>query len=114
MLRGQGGAPPPGYPPWRCPKLMMPLFIHAAGWMNILILLMIGAFFSKVCLYIVLALWSTLLLPCRPVLWPAFNRLWIFKTWRHYFHYRRGAGGSGGQGRHRGPRTPNAPRSAGT
>jgi hypothetical protein len=24
----------------------------------------------------------------KPVLWPAWNRLWVFKTWREYFRYR--------------------------
>jgi hypothetical protein len=23
----------------------------------------------------------------KPVLWPAWNRLWVFKTWREYFKY---------------------------
>jgi hypothetical protein len=55
------------------------------GWMNILVLLCIGAFFSRTCLYIVLALFGTLLLPARPVLWTWFNHLWVFKTWREYF-----------------------------
>ncbi|KAG2495179.1 hypothetical protein HYH03_006785 [Edaphochlamys debaryana] len=57
------------------------------GFMNYFLLLCIAAIWSRVCLYIVIALLSTLALPCKPVLWPAFNRLWIFKTWRHYFHY---------------------------
>lgn len=57
------------------------------GWFNILVALMVGAIFSRICLYICIGLFSTLLLPCKPVLWPAFNKLWIFKTWRHYFHY---------------------------
>lgn len=50
--------------------------------------LIIASFFNRTCLYVVIALFSTLLLPCKPLLWPAFNRMWIFKTWRHYFKYR--------------------------
>ncbi|PNH06113.1 Diacylglycerol O-acyltransferase 2 [Tetrabaena socialis] len=57
------------------------------GFMNYYFLLIIAAFFSRTALYVVIALLSTLAIPARPVLWPAFNRLWIFKTWRHYFHY---------------------------
>lgn len=57
------------------------------GWMNIFLLLVIASFFSKAAMYLVLALLGTLLLPARPVLWPAFNRLWVFKTWREYFRY---------------------------
>ncbi|GIL50994.1 hypothetical protein Vafri_7066 [Volvox africanus] len=57
------------------------------GFMNYFLLLVILSFWSRVALYVVLVLLGTLLLPCKPVLWPAFNRLWIFKTWRHYFHY---------------------------
>jgi hypothetical protein len=70
------------------------------GFMNYFLLLVILAFFSRVAMYVVLALLGTLLLPCKPVLWPAFNRLWIFRTWRHYFHYRWGreAGRLGGKG----------------
>jgi hypothetical protein len=55
--------------------------------MNIFIFLCICAIFSKVALYVVIALLSTLLVPAAPVLWPAFNKLFIFKTWREYFRW---------------------------
>lgn len=51
------------------------------GFMNWFALLCVAACFSRVAAYAVLALLSTLLLPCQPVLWPAFNRMWLFKTW---------------------------------
>lgn len=57
------------------------------GWMNFFVVLIVGCLFSTVCRYVVLALLSTLLLPAAPVLWPAFNRLFIFRTWREYFRY---------------------------
>ncbi|KAG2429040.1 hypothetical protein HXX76_011282 [Chlamydomonas incerta] len=57
------------------------------GFMNYFMLMVIASYWSRICRYIVLALLGTLALPCKPVLWPAFNKLWIFKTWRHYFHY---------------------------
>ncbi|GFR52112.1 hypothetical protein Agub_g14625 [Astrephomene gubernaculifera] len=57
------------------------------GFLNYFVILLILSFFSRTALYVVLALLGTLLLPCKPVLWPAFNKLWLFKTWRHYFHY---------------------------
>ncbi|GAX82788.1 hypothetical protein CEUSTIGMA_g10214.t1 [Chlamydomonas eustigma] len=65
---------------------MVTLTIYV-GWMNFFLLLCISAFFSRTALYIVIALLSTLALPARPVLWPWFNRLWVFKTWREYFRY---------------------------
>jgi 2-acylglycerol O-acyltransferase 2 len=58
------------------------------GWLHILFGLLVGCFFSSTPRYILGALLFTLWLPARPVLWPAFNRLWIFKTWREYFNYR--------------------------
>lgn len=44
------------------------------GWAHVLIALIIASFFSRTALYITLALWSTVLLPARPVLWNAFCR----------------------------------------
>lgn len=58
------------------------------GFMNYFLLLCILSYWIPFARYIVVGLLTTLALPCQPVLWPAFNRLWIFKTWRHYFHYR--------------------------
>ena len=44
-------------------------------------------FFSRTCAVIFLTLMATLWLPPRPVLWKAFNRCWVFKTWREYFKF---------------------------
>ncbi len=55
--------------------------------MNIFLALVFFSFFSKTCLYIVLALLATLLLPAEPLLWGPFNRCWVFKTWREYFRW---------------------------
>lgn len=57
------------------------------GWMHVLIGLMLGSFFSRTCLYVLLALWSTTFLPAKPVLWNAFCRSWVFRTWREYFAF---------------------------
>lgn len=57
------------------------------GWMNILIGLFIASFFTRYALYTLIFLWSTTFLPAKPVLWPAWNKLWVFKTWREYFQY---------------------------
>ncbi|KXZ51089.1 hypothetical protein GPECTOR_14g72 [Gonium pectorale] len=57
------------------------------GFMNYFAALVLLSFFWRPALYLVLALLATLALPAKPVLWPAFNRMWLFKTWRHYFHY---------------------------
>jgi hypothetical protein len=46
----------------------------AAGWMHILISLFIACFFSSTARYITLAIWLTVLLPPKPVLWNAFCR----------------------------------------
>lgn len=51
------------------------------GWLHILLGLMVASFFSRAALVVTALLFATLALPARPVLWPAFNRLWIFKTW---------------------------------
>lgn len=56
------------------------------GWLNILLGLVIAAFFYKWALYAVIAIVSTVFLPAKPVLWPAFNRLPVFRTWREYFN----------------------------
>lgn len=55
--------------------------------MNFFLVLIIASFFSRTAAIIVALCLGTLLLPAKPVLWPAFNRLWIFKTWREYFRY---------------------------
>eukprot|EP00878_Enallax_costatus_P018901 GHUV01019924.1.p1 GENE.GHUV01019924.1~~GHUV01019924.1.p1 ORF type:complete len:310 (+),score=63.74 GHUV01019924.1:533-1462(+) len=57
------------------------------GFVNILYALFIGSFFSRTCLYVLLALWATRFLPAKPLLWEAFCGCWIFRTWREYFHY---------------------------
>lgn len=57
------------------------------GWMNLFMALIIASLFSRTALLIVLLCLGTLALPARPVLWPAFNKLWVFKTWREYFRY---------------------------
>lgn len=55
------------------------------GFMNYFIPMCVFAFFSRTCMYMVIFLLSTLLLPRKPLLWSAFNRCWVFKTWREYF-----------------------------
>ncbi|WIA23473.1 hypothetical protein OEZ85_000218 [Tetradesmus obliquus] len=57
------------------------------GWMHILLGLMLGSFFSRSCLYLLLAIWATTWLPAKPVLWSAFCSSWVFKTWREYFSF---------------------------
>eukprot|EP00199_Chlamydomonas_sp_CCMP681_P002493 CAMPEP_0119107254 /NCGR_PEP_ID=MMETSP1180-20130426/9602_1 /TAXON_ID=3052 ORGANISM="Chlamydomonas cf sp, Strain CCMP681" /NCGR_SAMPLE_ID=MMETSP1180 /ASSEMBLY_ACC=CAM_ASM_000741 /LENGTH=335 /DNA_ID=CAMNT_0007092715 /DNA_START=5 /DNA_END=1012 /DNA_ORIENTATION=+ len=57
------------------------------GWMNILILLFIASFFYRSVLVVFVCICSTVLLPAKPVLWPAWNRMWVFRTWRQYFNY---------------------------
>lgn len=57
------------------------------GWMNILLLLCIAAIFNPWIRYLVVAIWSTVLLPAKPVLWRKWNQLWVFKTWRQYFKF---------------------------
>jgi len=44
------------------------------GWMHILIGLFIAGWFNWTARYILIALWSTVFLPARPVLWNAFCR----------------------------------------
>lgn len=44
------------------------------GFMNFLFILLALSFWYKWALYLLLALFSTVLLPAKPVLWPAFNR----------------------------------------
>jgi len=57
------------------------------GWVNIFAGLLIACFFSKIALYVVIALLTTLWLPAKPLLWGPLLRSWIFKTWREYFRY---------------------------
>ncbi|MEW5319437.1 MAG: hypothetical protein WDW38_010589 [Sanguina aurantia] len=59
------------------------------GWPNTLLLLFCLVIFTwnKIALAILVALFSTLLLPAGPLLWPAFNQMAIFKTWREYFRF---------------------------
>ena len=57
------------------------------GWMNFFMAMIIASFFSRAALLFVLICLGTLALPARPVLWPWFNKLWVFKTWREYFRY---------------------------
>lgn len=47
------------------------------GWMHVLIGLMLASFFSRTCLYVLLAVWATTFLPAKPVLWNAFCRSWV-------------------------------------
>ncbi len=85
--RQDGGAKcPSGLPlPFSRPACL-PL-TSPPGPQNYFLLICILSYWFPWCRYVVLALLSTLALPAKPVLWPAFNRLWLFKTWRHYFHY---------------------------
>ena len=63
---------------WLLAAVTLSLYV---GFLNYFLVLIIASIWSRMCLCLVVALFSTLLLPCQPVLWPAFNRLWIFKTW---------------------------------
>ena len=65
---------------------MPPLFIRP-GWMHILIGLFLSSFFSRGALLVFAGIMSTLLLPPRPVLWTAFCRSPVFRTWREYFNF---------------------------
>jgi hypothetical protein len=56
------------------------------GWMQVIILCLCFAWYRPV-LYVLLALYSTLLFPAKPVLWGAFCRHWVFRTWREYFRF---------------------------
>jgi hypothetical protein len=47
------------------------------GWMHILLGLMLGSFFSRTCLYLLLGIWATTWLPAKPVLWSAFCSSWV-------------------------------------
>ena len=55
--------------------------------MHILICLFLASFFSRAALLVLAAIVSTLLLPPKPVLWPAFCRSPVFRTWREYFNF---------------------------
>lgn len=57
------------------------------GWMHIMIGLLVGSFFSRWALLVLVLLLSTLLLPAKPVLWTGFCASPVFKTWREYFSY---------------------------
>jgi diacylglycerol O-acyltransferase 2, plant len=57
------------------------------GWMHVMLLLIVFCWVDKWVMATLLVLISTVFLPAKPVLWPAFNRLWVFKTWREYFHF---------------------------
>eukprot|EP00775_Hariotina_reticulata_P011662 gene11662-11805_t len=57
------------------------------GIVHILLGLIIGSFFSRVCLCILLGLLATTWLPAKPLLWGDFCRSWVFKTWREYFKF---------------------------
>jgi hypothetical protein len=56
-------------------------------WIYVLVGLLIGSFFSRTCLYILLAVWATKYLPAKPLLWGAFCSSWVFRTWGEYFSY---------------------------
>uniref|UniRef100_A0A7S0YRY4 Acyltransferase n=1 Tax=Polytomella parva TaxID=51329 RepID=A0A7S0YRY4_9CHLO len=57
------------------------------GWMHIMLAMLALSFFYKGMSVILLILLCTLALPAKPVLWHAFCRQYIFKTWREYFHF---------------------------
>ena len=56
------------------------------GWITVFLLIAIGAFFSHTCAVIFWLLIATLWLPPKPLLWTPFVKIWLFKTWREYFH----------------------------
>jgi hypothetical protein len=56
----------------------------AVGWMHILIGLLIASFFSRAAMILNIAIWLTVLLPPKPVLWNAFCRYdMIVSTGQH-------------------------------
>lgn len=57
------------------------------GWLHILFALMVASIFYALPRYILLAIFSTLALPAKPVLWQAFNQHAVFRTWREYFKF---------------------------
>ncbi|KAG2439722.1 hypothetical protein HYH02_010600 [Chlamydomonas schloesseri] len=65
---------------------MVTLFIYC-GWMHVLLALVVLSFWYRWALVTVLVLYSTLLLPPKPVLWGPVCRSWIFQTWREYFKF---------------------------
>jgi hypothetical protein len=72
------------WPSWLVAVATMTIY---TGWMHVLLALMAGVFFRRWCLYVLLALFATTFLPAKPVLWPAFCRSAVFRTWREYFAY---------------------------
>ncbi|GLC45911.1 hypothetical protein PLESTF_000711500 [Pleodorina starrii] len=66
---------------------MATLFVYT-GWMHVLLALLVLALCRYTWAILVLsALYTTLLLPPKPVLWGPFCRSWVFKTWREYFTF---------------------------
>lgn len=57
------------------------------GWLHVLLILMLLSMFYVTPRYILLAIFSTLALPAKPVLWTAFNAHPVFRTWREYFKF---------------------------
>ncbi len=72
------GPPSCSPPPW-CPQY--------TGWMHVLLVLAVLSYWYRPVLYFNILLWSTLLLPPKPVLWGAFCKSSVFRTWREYFSF---------------------------
>lgn len=56
-------------------------------WPQISLTLIALSFVSRVAFTIVVLLFSTLLMPAKPLLWKPFVQSWVFKTWRQYFKF---------------------------
>ncbi|KAF5839776.1 hypothetical protein DUNSADRAFT_18654 [Dunaliella salina] len=57
------------------------------GTVNGLILLGLASFYSSTATFILIAAFSTLLLPAKPFHWRAFLKLKVFSYWREYFRF---------------------------
>lgn len=67
-----------------CSPLLCPQY---TGWMHVLLILTVLSYWYRPVLYFNILLWSTLLLPPKPVLWGAFCKSSVFRTWREYFSF---------------------------
>eukprot|EP00882_Tetradesmus_deserticola_P006767 GHRQ01007123.1.p1 GENE.GHRQ01007123.1~~GHRQ01007123.1.p1 ORF type:complete len:345 (+),score=115.83 GHRQ01007123.1:1057-2091(+) len=73
-------------PIWQQCLAMATLLVFIA-WIYVLAILMLAAPLSPLAATAALAAWSTLLLPCTPLLWrPALSSP-VFALWRKYFNY---------------------------
>lgn len=57
------------------------------AWIYVIAALMLLAPFNSAAAVVVIAVWSTVLLPCSPVQWKRFLANPVFALWRRYFNY---------------------------